>query len=149
MRVLVCMRALLLSLISMVVSLSQIDSLLTSRSDGEFEGTRRYVAVAFFFVCSRVQYFATLTFSSYFPRPQFRVKTEFLICLDGAGTSQSDRILIVGMVLHFLHFAAEVLSLIHSRMHLRWPQSGATNRPQDIDEAARRRMVKRTVQCML
>lgn len=38
-----------------------------------------------------------------------------MICLDGAGTSSADRILIVG----------------------------ATNRPQDIDEAARRRMVKR------
>ncbi|XP_055544067.1 fidgetin-like protein 1 isoform X2 [Wyeomyia smithii] len=44
-----------------------------------------------------------------------RLKTEFLIQLDGAATAEDDRILIVG----------------------------ATNRPQELDEAARRRMVKR------
>eukprot|EP01135_Chromosphaera_perkinsii_P008685 Nk52_evm18s1444 gene=Nk52_evmTU18s1444 len=44
-----------------------------------------------------------------------RIKTEFLIQLDGATTSSDDRILVVG----------------------------ATNRPQEIDEAARRRLVKR------
>eukprot|EP00466_Bigelowiella_natans_P002537 jgi/Bigna1/92969/estExt_fgenesh1_pm.C_1220001 len=44
-----------------------------------------------------------------------RIKTEFLVQLDGAATSKSDRILLVG----------------------------ATNRPQELDEAARRRMVKR------
>ncbi|CAI7993266.1 Fidgetin-like protein 1, partial [Geodia barretti] len=44
-----------------------------------------------------------------------RIKTEFLVQLDGATTSADDRILIIG----------------------------ATNRPQDIDEAARRRLVKR------
>jgi len=44
-----------------------------------------------------------------------RIKTEFLVQLDGAGTSSEDRILVVG----------------------------ATNRPQEIDEAARRRFVKR------
>lgn len=44
-----------------------------------------------------------------------RIKTEFLIQLDGATTSSEDRILVVG----------------------------ATNRPQEIDEAARRRLVKR------
>ncbi|KYN00487.1 PREDICTED: fidgetin-like protein 1 [Cyphomyrmex costatus] len=44
-----------------------------------------------------------------------RLKTEFLVQLDGAATSEEDRILIVG----------------------------ATNRPQELDEAARRRLVKR------
>ncbi|XP_039255590.2 fidgetin-like protein 1 isoform X1 [Styela clava] len=44
-----------------------------------------------------------------------RIKTEFLVQLDGAATSTDDRILVVG----------------------------ATNRPQEIDEAARRRLSKR------
>jgi len=44
-----------------------------------------------------------------------RLKTEFLLQFDGAGTSSDDRILIMG----------------------------ATNRPQELDEAARRRLVKR------
>lgn len=44
-----------------------------------------------------------------------RMKTEFLIQLDGAGCDPNDRILVIG----------------------------ATNRPQEIDEAARRRLVKR------
>lgn len=44
-----------------------------------------------------------------------RIKTEFLVQLDGAGTSDDERILIVG----------------------------ATNRPQELDEAARRRLVRR------
>ena len=43
------------------------------------------------------------------------MKTEFLVQFDGAGTSSSDRILIIG----------------------------ATNRPQELDEAARRRLQKR------
>lgn len=44
-----------------------------------------------------------------------RIKTEFLVQLDGATTDEEDRILIVG----------------------------ATNRPYELDEAARRRLVKR------
>ncbi|RHY76414.1 hypothetical protein DYB38_014293, partial [Aphanomyces astaci] len=44
-----------------------------------------------------------------------RMKTEFLVQLDGAGTKSKDIILVVG----------------------------ATNRPQELDEAARRRFVKR------
>jgi hypothetical protein len=44
-----------------------------------------------------------------------RIKTEFLVQLDGATTSSEDHILVIG----------------------------ATNRPQEIDEAARRRLVKR------
>ncbi|KAG8237827.1 hypothetical protein J437_LFUL002436 [Ladona fulva] len=44
-----------------------------------------------------------------------RIKTEFLVQLDGAATSEDDRILVIG----------------------------ATNRPQELDEAARRRLVKR------
>ncbi|GBP66597.1 Fidgetin-like protein 1 [Eumeta japonica] len=44
-----------------------------------------------------------------------RIKTEFLVQLDGAATGEDDRLLIIG----------------------------ATNRPQELDEAARRRLVKR------
>lgn len=44
-----------------------------------------------------------------------RIKTEFLVQLDGASTGDDDRILVIG----------------------------ATNRPQELDEAARRRLVKR------
>ncbi|KAI5635480.1 ATPase family associated with various cellular activities (AAA) domain-containing protein [Phthorimaea operculella] len=44
-----------------------------------------------------------------------RIKTEFLVQFDGAATAEEDRLLIVG----------------------------ATNRPQELDEAARRRLVKR------
>ncbi|XP_063221169.1 fidgetin-like protein 1 isoform X2 [Bacillus rossius redtenbacheri] len=44
-----------------------------------------------------------------------RMKTEFLVQLDGATTGEEDRILVVG----------------------------ATNRPQELDEAARRRLVKK------
>lgn len=67
-----------------VVFIDEIDSLLTQRSDGEQEHSRR-------------------------------IKTEFLVQMDGAGTSRDDRVLVVG----------------------------ATNRPQELDEAARRRLVKR------
>ncbi|OWF49243.1 Fidgetin-like protein 1 [Mizuhopecten yessoensis] len=67
-----------------VVFIDEIDSLLSQRSDGEHEASRR-------------------------------IKTEFLVQLDGAATSSDDRILVIG----------------------------ATNRPQEIDEAARRRFVKR------
>ncbi|KAK9762222.1 Fidgetin-like protein 1, variant 2 [Basidiobolus ranarum] len=63
-----------------VIFIDEIDSLLTQRTDGEVEASRR-------------------------------IKTEFLIQFDGCGTTtDEDRILIVG----------------------------ATNRPQEIDEAARR-----------
>ena len=44
-----------------------------------------------------------------------RIKTEFLVQLDGAGTDQSARVVVIG----------------------------ATNRPEELDEAARRRFVKR------
>ncbi|XP_033608569.1 fidgetin-like protein 1 isoform X2 [Cryptotermes secundus] len=44
-----------------------------------------------------------------------RIKTEFLVQLDGAATGEEDRILVIG----------------------------ATNRPQELDEAARRRLVKK------
>lgn len=67
-----------------VIFIDEIDSLLTQRTDGEFEASRR-------------------------------IKTEFLVQFDGASTSSDDRILVIG----------------------------ATNRPQELDEAARRRLVKR------
>ncbi|KAJ1671863.1 Fidgetin-like protein 1, partial [Coemansia sp. RSA 1694] len=67
-----------------VIFIDEIDSLLTQRTDGEQEATRR-------------------------------IKTEFLVQLDGCGTSSDDRIILVG----------------------------ATNRPQELDEAARRRFPKR------
>ena len=44
-----------------------------------------------------------------------RIKTEFLVQLDGTGTSAQGRVLVIG----------------------------ATNRPQELDEAARRRFIKR------
>lgn len=67
-----------------VIFIDEIDSLLSQRTDGEHDASRR-------------------------------IKTEFLIQLDGATTAAEDRILVVG----------------------------ATNRPQEIDEAARRRLSKR------
>lgn len=67
-----------------VIFIDEIDSLLSQRTDGEHDSSRR-------------------------------IKTEFLVQLDGAATSSDDRILVVG----------------------------ATNRPQEIDEAARRRLAKR------
>ena len=67
-----------------VVFIDEIDSLLTSRSEGEHESSRK-------------------------------IKTEFLVQLDGANTVGDERVLVVG----------------------------ATNRPQELDDAARRRLVKR------
>ncbi|KAL2920156.1 putative 26S proteasome subunit yta6 [Polyrhizophydium stewartii] len=67
-----------------VIFVDEIDSLLTQRSEGEIEATRR-------------------------------IKTEFLVQFDGCGTDSDDRILMIG----------------------------ATNRPQEIDEAARRRFRKK------
>ena len=67
-----------------VVFIDEIDSLLTQRTDGEHDSTRR-------------------------------MKTEFLVQFDGVSTGAEDRLLIVG----------------------------ATNRPQELDEAARRRFTKR------
>ena len=67
-----------------VVFIDEIDSLLTSRSEGEHESSRK-------------------------------IKTEFLVQLDGANCVGEERVLVVG----------------------------ATNRPQELDDAARRRLVKR------
>ncbi|ORZ39685.1 P-loop containing nucleoside triphosphate hydrolase protein [Catenaria anguillulae PL171] len=67
-----------------VVFIDEIDSLLTSRSEGENESSRR-------------------------------IKTEFLVQFDGASTDGDERLLVIG----------------------------ATNRPQELDEAARRRFKKR------
>lgn len=67
-----------------VIFVDEIDSLLTQRTDGEHEATRR-------------------------------MKTEFLVQFDGCGTNAEDRILLIG----------------------------ATNRPGEIDEAARRRFRKK------
>lgn len=49
-----------------------------------------------------------------------RIKTEFLVQFDGTNSSNDDKILVIG----------------------------ATNRPQEIDEAARRRLVKRVYVCL-
>ncbi|KAI9179102.1 putative AAA ATPase [Blastocladiella emersonii ATCC 22665] len=67
-----------------VVFIDEIDSLLTSRTEGENESSRR-------------------------------IKTEFLVQFDGASTDSDERLLVIG----------------------------ATNRPQELDEAARRRFKKR------
>merc|ERR1719384_3048326 len=67
-----------------VIFIDEIDSLLTSRCEGEHESSRK-------------------------------MKTEFLVQLDGASSVGQERILVVG----------------------------ATNRPQELDDAARRRLVKR------
>lgn len=67
-----------------VIFIDEIDSLLTQRSEGEIESTRR-------------------------------IKTEFLVQFDGCGTKADDRVLVIG----------------------------ATNRPQELDEAARRRFRKK------
>ena len=67
-----------------VIFIDEVDSVLTQRTDGEVECTRR-------------------------------IKTEFLVQFDGAATSSDDRLLFIG----------------------------ATNRPQELDEAVRRRLVKR------
>ena len=66
-----------------VIFMDEIDSLLSQRTDGEVEASRR-------------------------------IKTEFLVQFDGCGSNATDRILLVG----------------------------ATNRPHEIDEAARRRFRK-------
>lgn len=58
-----------------------------------------------------------------------RLKTEFLLQFDGAGTGEQERITVMGMLI-----LTECVSC-----SLR----GATNRPQDLDEAARRRLSKR------
>lgn len=68
-----------------VIFIDEIDSLLSQRSEGDSDNGTR------------------------------RMKTEFLVHLDGAGTTGEDKVLIVG----------------------------ATNRPQEIDEAVRRRLVKK------
>ena len=67
-----------------VVFIDEIDSLLSSRAEGEMDAVRR-------------------------------VKTEFLVQLDGAATDTGEKVLIVG----------------------------ATNRPAELDEAARRRLERR------
>ncbi|KAJ1514664.1 Fidgetin-like protein 1 [Coelomomyces lativittatus] len=67
-----------------VIFIDEIDSLLTTRSEGETDSTRR-------------------------------LKTEFLVQFDGASTDARENLLVIG----------------------------ATNRPQELDEAARRRFKKR------
>jgi fidgetin-like protein 1 len=68
-----------------VIFIDEIDSILSKRTDSDSDNGTR------------------------------RIKTEFLVQLDGASTNGSDQILVVG----------------------------ATNRPQEIDDAVRRRLVKK------
>ena len=81
--------------------IDEIDSLLTSRSEGEHESSRK-------------------------------IKTEFLVQLDGATCSGEERVgpLLVLVVSKYI-LDNQVLVV------------GATNRPQELDDAARRRLVKR------
>eukprot|EP00039_Didymoeca_costata_P005508 m.82056 g.82056 ORF g.82056 m.82056 type:complete len:549 (-) comp12851_c0_seq2:2266-3912(-) len=67
-----------------IIFIDEVDSLLTKRSEGEQESTRR-------------------------------LKTELLVCFDGVGSSENDRLLVMG----------------------------ATNLPQELDEAGLRRFPKR------
>ncbi len=69
-----------------VIFVDEIDSLLSSRSEGEVDASRK-------------------------------IKTEFLVQMDGAATDGNDRLLLIG----------------------------ATNRPQELDEAMRRRFVFPTI----
>jgi SpoVK/Ycf46/Vps4 family AAA+-type ATPase len=63
------------------------------------------------------------------------MKTEFLVQLDGAGTKAKDIILVVGTICGCL--------CLEMQCDLTVAFAGATNRPQELDEAARRRFVKR------
>lgn len=101
-----------------VVFIDEVDSLLCQRSSEENEASRR-------------------------------IKTEFLIQLDGAGTDQAAKIVVIGplsLVIYFFSFFLSFfvslsLALSHSRTYIY--TLGATNRPDELDEAARRRFVKR------
>jgi spastin len=58
-----------------------------------------------------------------------RLKTEFLLQFDGTASGGEDRITVMGIFDIFINIVINLL--------------GATNRPQDLDEAARRRLTKR------
>ncbi|KOB58129.1 Aaa atpase, partial [Operophtera brumata] len=104
-----------------VIFIDEIDSLLTQRSDSEHEATRRIKTE---FLRSDSEHEATR-----------RIKTEFLVQLDGAATDvQTIRLLIV---------CAANLSPCFTGEEDRLLIVGATNRPHELDEAARRRLVKR------
>ena len=66
-----------------------------------------------------------------------RIKTEFLVQLDGASTKSDERVLVIG--------TAPPLALPQQQQLTKQVigVAGATNRPQELDEAARRRFVKR------
>lgn len=63
-----------------------------------------------------------------------RIKTEFLIQLDGAATSSDDRILIIGATNRYRFWVHDEPLVFDGIFH---------SSPQEIDEAARRRLVKR------
>lgn len=92
-----------------VIFIDEIDSLLCQRSENEHESSRRVKVL-----CLNI-HFRDFCLASLSSTALILFQTEFLVQLDGAGTGENDRILIVG----------------------------ATNRPQELDEAARRRFTKR------
>lgn len=69
-----------------------------------------------------------------------RMKTEFLIQLDGAGTAADVRVVIVGK--RAIKKERKLIDISPCQLRF-FPRLGATNRPEELDEAARRRFVKR------
>ncbi len=96
-----------------VVFIDEIDSLLSERSENEHEASRR-------------------------------LKTEFLVQLDGVTSASNERLVVMGTYLSLCFFAVPFSLLYHqicNRGSCPYCYIGATNRPQELDEAARRRMV--------